>query len=52
MSEARSFAEPLSAGTRGALGLLLKKLARAIFYVVHSLTVGQAEVRWLYDRCT
>ena len=52
MSEARSFAEPLSAGTRGALGLLLKKLARAIFYGGPSLTARQVDVRWLYDRCT
>ena len=40
MSEGRSFAEPLSAGTRGALGGLLKKLARFMFYVVPSLTAA------------
>ena len=52
MSEVRPFAEPLNAGTKGASGMLLKKLARAMFYVVPSLTAGQAVVRWLHDRCT
>ena len=45
MSEARSFAEPLNAGIRGALGLLLRRLARAIFYGGPSLTAGQVEAR-------
>ena len=52
MSEARPFAEPLNAGIKGASGMLLKKLARAMFHFVPSLTAGQAEGRWLRDRCT
>lgn len=52
MSEPRPFAEPLNAGIRGASGMLLQKLARAMFCDVPSLTAGQLGCRWLDDRCT
>ena len=41
MSEARPFAEPLNAGTEGASGMLLKKLARAMF-LCYAFTHGGA----------